>query len=114
MLLIYMDIHMVKLERLRQLYASIPSSKCADGCHACCHDLIQMSPEERDNMGGYEFTDSCIHLVNGHCEVYERRPLVCRLYGSSELLRCVDCEAEGMLSEADTKKILLIYKELIN
>ena len=105
---------MDKLEILRELYAFIPSSKCVDGCHACCHDLIQMSAEERDNMGGYEFTGSCIHLVDGHCDVYERRPLVCRLYGSSELLRCGDCESEGMLSEAGTKKILLLYKEIIN
>lgn len=31
---------------------------------------------------------SCPHLGEGGCEVYEERPLICRLFGTTPMLLC--------------------------
>lgn len=31
---------------------------------------------------------SCPALVDGRCSVYDDRPMICRLYGTVEVMRC--------------------------
>lgn len=60
-------------------------------------------------MGGYMYDGVCPHLVDGGCSVYEARPMVCRLFGVSEIMPCEDCKPDHSLSAADTESLLREY-----
>lgn len=95
------------------LYLKIPSSTCKKGCFDCCTFIIQSTPDELKAMGGYEYKDGkCVHLVDGKCTVYQSRPLVCRIYGTSEIMRCDGCTPERYLSEQETRDIMHTYVEI--
>ena len=96
---------------MKDLYDKIPPSQCKEGCFACCVQMIQYTPSEYRAMGSYDYNGICPHLdtENARCKVYNARPLVCRLYGTSELLRCEDCTAERFLDEEETRAILREY-----
>lgn len=98
--------------KLEQIYNAIPSSKCKDGCSKCCTNMIQFTPSELKRMGGYEFKDVCSHLVEGKCSIYENRPFVCRLFGTSELLQCEDCSPNNILTEDETNKLVHEYVQI--
>lgn len=80
----------------------VSSSQCQKGCSYCCYHPISLSQEEskyisslkpevhqerlkkqRDhfkNSTPISYEDrACVYLEGGHCSVYERRPLICRL-----------------------------------
>ena len=99
-------------DKLKEIYAKIPQSKCENGCFECCKNLIQFSEEEKSRMGGYEYNGVCSHLVDGKCTVYDSRPLVCRIFGTSEILRCDSCEPEGFLGKEETLEIMKEYAQL--
>lgn len=75
-----------------QLYRAIPSFECIEGCTDCCgpvpwsaHELRQAGltapPAERVDQ-------ACVFSLAGHCGIHDRRPLMCRLYGAVEDMRC--------------------------
>jgi Fe-S-cluster containining protein len=73
----------------------IPSFECIPGCHDCCGP-VTTSPEEMSRLPVKTEAEhdealanlSCPHLgVNG-CEVYDERPLICRLFGTTPSLAC--------------------------
>ena len=76
----------------QRLYGAIPSFECIEGCTDCCgpvpwsvHELKQAGlaepPAERADH-------ACVFSLVGHCGIHERRPLMCRLYGAVEDMRC--------------------------
>lgn len=97
---------------INEIYRKIPQSHCKQGCYKCCINSIQFTPEEEKNMGGYEYNGQCPYLVNGKCIIYEKRPFVCRIYGTSELLKCEDCISERYLSEEETKLLIREYMSI--
>ena len=99
---------------IKELYEKIPASVCSPDCCKCCKDMIQFSPSEERNMGGYEWNGKCRHLKNGRCSIYEKRPFVCRLYGTSVLLKCDKCTPERFLSEEDTLALVREYNKFRN
>ena len=96
-------------DKLKRMYEAIPESGCKAGCFECCTNIIQFTEAEKQNMGGYEYRGVCSHLVDGKCTVYDRRPLVCRIFGTSEILKCKDCTADTFLSAEDTRSIMKEY-----
>ncbi|MGI6202202.1 MAG: YkgJ family cysteine cluster protein [Eubacteriales bacterium] len=102
----------MKMREIRELYKRIPASKCKDGCDRCCHNIIQFTPSEEAMMGGYRWDGQCPHLKEGKCAVYDNRPLVCRIYGTSELFQCKDCTPERLLSEEETLEIMREYNRI--
>lgn len=82
-------------QMLKRLRAQIPSFKCKAGCHDCCGPVTASSEEmarlttKSDMQHAAALADlSCPYLgVNG-CEVYEERPLICRLFGTTPRLPC--------------------------
>src|ERR1700735_3204487 len=71
------------------------------GCTACCRDNpgIFLHPDEGDDVASYEAIQDvnpvtgevsyrlaikenrdCIYLGNAGCEIYERRPVICRAF----------------------------------
>ena len=97
---------------LKELYPKIPKSSCKEGCFACCTNSVQYTPSESEAMGGYSYDEGrmmCSHLIDGKCSVYESRPFVCRLYGTSELLKCENCTPERFLAPKETNELVHQY-----
>ena len=95
--------------RIKELYELIPKSVCKPGCTKCCKDMIQFSLSEEIQMGGYDWNGQCNHICSDGCLIYEKRPFVCRLFGTSEMLRCEDCVPERYLSEEETIRLIHEY-----
>ena len=82
---------------LRLLYRDIPTFSCRPGCTDCCGP-VPWSPEELARIDvpiGAEWVEikgvraltvvdalRCPFAQGGRCVVYDRRPFMCRLFGS--------------------------------
>ena len=104
----------MKKTPIQLLYDKIPSFRCKEGCVRCCDNWIQFAPEEELRCDGFDFTgEICPKLGNAGCTVYENRPLICRLFASSELMPCpYGYGPKTPLSEEETKSILKEYLKL--
>ena len=87
---------MTKNDRtIRLLRARIPSFECKPGCHDCCGPVTTSSDEmarlpvksEAEHAAALNEL-SCPHLGENGCEVYDERPLICRLFGTTPRLAC--------------------------
>jgi len=101
------------MTEIQKLYEKIPKSSCKEGCFLCCYNSVQMADEEMQRMGGYEYSGKCSHLIDCKCTVYPVRPFVCRIFGSSILMKCDDCIPERFLGENETKEIIKEYTRLM-
>jgi hypothetical protein len=101
--------------RLDALYAELPELDCKGKCWKCCGRVL-MAPGERERLreeGGVEVPtvdemraqhrDLCPALQSHRCTAYLVRPLMCRLWGIEESMRCpYGCVPEGgWMSEAE-------------
>ena len=100
------------MTEIQTIYTKIPISSCVEKCFKCCTNMVQFTPSELKAMGGYEYNGVCSHLIDGKCSIYENRPFVCRIYGTSELLKCDDCTPERFLSENETVELVHQYTQL--
>lgn len=77
--------------RHQQLYKKIPRFECIEGCTDCCGPVpwtqyelnrasLQSPPPEREDK-------TCAFAHDG-CMIHANRPLMCRLFGAVEDLRC--------------------------
>jgi Fe-S-cluster containining protein len=81
-----------KIDRLR---LQIPSFACVPGCHDCCGPVTASSEEmsrlphktDAEHEAALEHYN-CVHLGPQGCEVYDQRPLICRLFGTTASLPC--------------------------
>ena len=96
-------------DNLKNIYEKIPASRCKEGCFECCKNMIQFTNAEEAAMGGYEYNGICSHLINGKCTVHDARPFVCRIFGTSEILRCENCIPDKFLSKKETLDIVKEY-----
>ena len=65
------------------------------GCDTCCHSVfnkISLTPEEQTRFGVEYFdmtkTGRCPHMGDKGCEIYEQRPLSCRMFDCRFLAAC--------------------------
>ncbi|MEO6920944.1 MAG: YkgJ family cysteine cluster protein [Collimonas sp.] len=84
------DTQVIKFFRKR-----IPAFVCVPGCHDCCGPVltstVEMARLPRKTVQEQEAALealSCPHLGADGCQVYEERPLVCRLFGTTPKLAC--------------------------
>ncbi|NOY71241.1 MAG: YkgJ family cysteine cluster protein [Gammaproteobacteria bacterium] len=82
-------------QKIRFFRQHIPSFKCEPGCHDCCGPVTTSSvemarlPVKSEAEHTAALADfSCPHLGESGCEVYEERPLICRLFGTTPSLIC--------------------------
>ena len=82
-------------QKIRTLRQQIPTFECVPGCHDCCGP-VTTSPEEMARLprktraeqdAAMEALD-CVHLGPNGCTVYDERPLICRLFGTTASLPC--------------------------
>nr|MBF0684153.1 YkgJ family cysteine cluster protein [Pseudomonas sp.] len=81
--------------RIDRLRAEIPGFACVPGCHDCCGPVTtsttEMSrlPVRSEAEHDAALADwRCVHLGPDGCEVYDQRPLICRLFGTTASLPC--------------------------
>lgn len=104
------------MSSLKELYNKIPKFTCIPGCHACCGP-VPCNPEEQaalhlgtpiiptkiDNV-------TCIFLTDQGCSVYANRPFMCRLFGTTQNIRCPrGAKPNKLLTPKQEKKILQKY-----
>jgi hypothetical protein len=80
---------------ISHLRGNIPAFKCVPGCHDCCGPVttssIEMArlPVRSEARHAAALADlSCPHLGAEGCMVYDERPLICRLFGTTPSLPC--------------------------
>jgi Fe-S-cluster containining protein len=129
-------IHMSNAERLAQidaLLATIPSFKCKPGCADCCgpihysrlefyrcvkasgHSLQEIREQIKKNVSRNDHRCPFLNRKTNQCSVYEVRPAICRVFGTTGELRCPHGyapQAGQMLSEERSREILAQVKEL--
>jgi Fe-S-cluster containining protein len=101
---------MIKQRHLRQLdaiYDQVPQIECKGHCHASCGPIFMTHLEWRrieENTPGALQQVTCISCPMldeqmKRCTIYEIRPMICRLWGVVETMRCpFGCKAERILS----------------
>jgi len=75
---------------------SIPTIKCPPKCHRCCNPVFVTKIESEklglcgDNWTGQRPDGKCRFLGPNGCMVYDKRPMICRLFGTAEsgVLEC--------------------------
>jgi Fe-S-cluster containining protein len=104
------------MTEIQKLYLKITKSSCKNGCFECCTNIVQFAKEEAERVGEYKYDGACAFLIemngNKKCGVYENRPMVCRIYGASEIMKCEGCEPERFLNEAETRAIIKEYAKI--
>lgn len=90
-----------------ELRRRIPSFSCVKGCHDCCGPVTASSAEmarlprktEAEHDAALAAL-SCPHLGENGCEVYDERPLICRLFGTTPSLPCPRGAGPGTMIDA--------------
>ena len=98
---------------LHKIYARIPETNCKGLCQESC-SMIGFTRLEEQVMtqasGQKPFLTNdavCGYLVDSRCSVYESRPAICRLFGSTEKLKCEhNCNSDRVLTEPQSHAIL--------
>ena len=79
-----------KIHFLREL---IPSFECEPGCHDCCgpvttsaEEMARLPRKSRAEQDAALERLDCVHLGPNGCTVYQERPMICRLFGTTPRL----------------------------
>lgn len=94
--------------RLDALYAELPDVPCTGQCFQSC-SYIGMSEAEHQRIKRETGTAIEMHMAPcpaldfaGRCSIHPLRPLICRLYGVADELRCpFGCEPERRLTQEE-------------
>lgn len=120
------------------IYSKIPEIDCQGLCYDQC-TLIIAHPAELNNIGfnpHFKTLEDCkvlVHLIkqdwyhndgcltcpmldsNKRCKIYDKRPLVCRLYGVVEGMECrFGCKPKTRyLTDKEGRELMLSVKQLV-
>lgn len=103
-------------EKIRIFRKGIPEFSCIPGCHDCCGPILA-STEEVSRLPPISEVDhvaalakwNCPHLGPTGCQVYEERPLICRLFGSTPRLRCPHGRRPEIMVDPELEMKIEIY-----
>lgn len=101
-------------DALNDLYAELPALKCKQLCAESCGPIVMTRvewqrvcktlSEERKAIGSL----TCPILENGLCAAYDVRPMLCRLWGLVETMKCPwGCVPERYLTEEEGYEFLV-------
>ena len=101
-----------------ELRRQIPSFACTPGCHDCCGPVTASSeemarlPYKSDEEHDKAFAElNCPHLGDKGCTVYAERPLICRLFGTTNKMACPNgCRPETLIDEKIEQQIHLFNR----
>lgn len=107
-----------KRQRIRDIYAGLPTIACSGACANACGP-IPVARLEQKMMGPPDpaidqNSIDCPHLSSaGACKIYDRRPLVCRLFGVAEGLECPHgCERKAMLTRRQAHALMAEVRKI--
>lgn len=109
----------INSQKIRFFRRHIPTFECVPGCHDCCGP-VTVSSEEMARLPVKTEAEhdaalaelNCPHLGENGCEVYDERPLICRLFGTTPRLPCPHGRRpEVMIDERIEKKIHQFFRE---
>ena len=99
--------------KLEIIYNQIPKFKCIPGCTDCCGP-VPFSKTEWDQIDDKRVWNvlKCPYANDG-CDIYEHRPLMCRLFGTTAILECPHgCRPPFLLRETVARSYLYqVYVE---
>lgn len=104
---------------IRKLYKQIPAFECKPGCHECC-GIVPWARSEWEQISDKRNYKSviCPYIGPEGCEVYEKRPLMCRLFGAVDdpILKCpYGCAPSNkMLTKKQAQAMIRRYHELMD
>lgn len=122
-----------KMAQIDALLSTIPSFKCKPGCADCCgpvylsrlefYRCVKASGRSVENVRQHMEKNAKQKILacplldkkTNRCSVYEVRPAICRIFGTSKELLCPHGyapEPEKMLDDARARQILALVKEL--
>ncbi len=80
---------MNRSSRMKVLYDSLPTIECQGRCHVSCGPIF-VNTFEWNAIGkpAAGKTIDCPMLVDRRCSVYQARPLICRLWGVVDEMKC--------------------------
>jgi hypothetical protein len=109
------------LQKIQALYERIPIFPCIKGCTDCC-GVVPFAQAEWENIPDKRYAIlsapdalTCPYSKEGTCAIYSDRPLLCRLFGTSQapLLQCPHGrKPETLLTEDETKALIREYTKL--
>lgn len=105
---------MDRAETIKKLRDRIPVMECIPGCTACCghvpwslFEYSRLTDAQKAKLS--TFTMKCPFAYDGKCNVYEERPITCRIFAVTEGLPCPrGVKADEIL---DTETITVLMKE---
>lgn len=111
---------MLMNKKLKQIYQQVPNIECKGLCHTTCGVIPLSNIENKSisNQIGYDFNANQLsHVQNGSltcpllkedkCSIYNNRPLVCRLYGVVEKMKCIyGCKPVKYLDEKKARRLI--------
>ena len=106
----------------RQVYRGIPTFECKAGCSDCCGP-VPVSEWEAERLGiegpltpVKPGTMTCAFVKEGGgCEVYDRRPFICRLFGTADEIRLTcrhGCRPKKLLTKEQAAKKTNDYMDI--
>lgn len=94
------------IEKIRK---QLPVFQCREGCSDCCGAVMPMSRYEYEAIPikRMAFGVSCPYITKNGCEIYEYRPIICRMFGVVSRMKCSHgCGADVMLSDEEEFDLL--------
>jgi Fe-S-cluster containining protein len=101
---------------IKYLRKQIPLFKCKKGCTDCCGP-VPFSQWEWDQVANQKAAVdlTCPYATKDGCEIYEQRPILCRLFGTVSKMKCpYGCGPNKMLSRKKEKEIMSKYMQIID
>jgi len=100
---------------LKVLRRKIPSFKCLPGCTECCGSTVFSGQEwarVRDKRRATTLT--CPYICEKGCAIYEDRPILCRLFGTVENMKCpFRYGPKKLLTAKEENEINHAYKDVL-
>ena len=100
------------------LWARVPDVDCKGLCAGACGAVLysraegELATEAHGLVPVATADGTCSALADGRCSIYDRRPMICRLYGAAADLRCGHgCRPRGGPLPAATARRLLDLAE---
>lgn len=103
---------------IRRIRKVIPTMKCKNGCHDCCGPVM-FSEWEWGRVSQLKVSMAgCPYLKDDGCSIYDERPVICRLFGSTVEVSRMMCpygyKPSRPLTETEMSNIMREYLALFS